>query len=117
MRRTGSVVCALLLWSCSGAEGAADPAREDVRRVVGGDESTRAAMDDSQSEAERSPADPTAPAAVVTFGAGCFWCVEAVLEQVDGVLDVQSGYMGGDVPDPSYEQVCTGTTGHAEVAQ
>ena len=74
-------------------------------------------MDDSQSKAERSPADPTASAAVVTFGAGCFWCVEAVLEQLDGVLDVESGYMGGDVPDPSYEQVCTGTTGHAEVVQ
>ena len=54
---------------------------------------------------------------VATFGAGCFWCVEAVLEQVDGVVDVASGYMGGDVPDPSYEQVCTGTTGHVEVVQ
>lgn len=52
-----------------------------------------------------------------TFGAGCFWCVEAVLEQLDGVLDVTSGYMGGNVEDPSYEQVCTGETGHAEVAQ
>ncbi|MBI5851428.1 MAG: peptide-methionine (S)-S-oxide reductase MsrA [Planctomycetes bacterium] len=52
---------------------------------------------------------------LATFGAGCFWCVEAVLEQLDGVLDVQSGYMGGSVADPSYEQVCTGTTGHAEV--
>ena len=52
-----------------------------------------------------------------TFGAGCFWCVEAVLEQLDGVLDVTSGYMGGDVPEPSYEQVCTGQTGHAEAVQ
>ena len=52
-----------------------------------------------------------------TFGAGCFWCVEAVLQQLDGVLAVQSGYMGGEVAKPSYEQVCTGTTGHAEVVQ
>ena len=54
---------------------------------------------------------------VATLGAGCFWCVEAVLEQVDGVVGVRSGYMGGDVEDPSYQQVCTGSTGHAEVVQ
>jgi len=52
-----------------------------------------------------------------TFGAGCFWCTEAVLEQLDGVLDVRSGYMGGAAANPTYEQVCTGTTGHAEVVQ
>ena len=52
-----------------------------------------------------------------TFGAGCYWCVEAVLQQLDGVLEVASGFMGGDVPDPTYEQVCTGRTGHAEVVQ
>ena len=52
-----------------------------------------------------------------TFGAGCFWCIEAVLEQLDGVADVKSGYMGGSVVNPTYEQVCTGTTGHAEVVQ
>lgn len=55
--------------------------------------------------------------ATATFGAGCFWCVEAVLEQVEGVLDVRSGYMGGHVAKPTYEQVCTKTTGHAEVVQ
>ena len=52
-----------------------------------------------------------------TFGAGCFWCVEAVLQQVDGVLKLRSGYMGGQVDNPTYEQVCTGETGHAEVVQ
>ncbi|MGQ9589591.1 MAG: peptide-methionine (S)-S-oxide reductase MsrA [Planctomycetota bacterium] len=52
-----------------------------------------------------------------TFGGGCFWCVEAVLERLDGVLDVVSGYMGGRVPNPTYEQVSTGLTGHAEVVQ
>lgn len=54
---------------------------------------------------------------LATLGAGCFWCVEAVLRQLDGVLAVTSGYMGGDTPDPTYEQVCTGGTGHAEVVQ
>jgi peptide-methionine (S)-S-oxide reductase len=54
---------------------------------------------------------------VATLGAGCFWCVEAVLEQVEGVLDVRSGYMGGAAEQPTYEQVCTGATGHAEVVQ
>lgn len=54
---------------------------------------------------------------IATFGAGCFWCVEAVLEQLGGVLDVTSGYMGGSVDNPTYQQVCEGTTGHAEVVQ
>ncbi|MFB6112084.1 MAG: peptide-methionine (S)-S-oxide reductase MsrA [Halobacteriaceae archaeon] len=52
-----------------------------------------------------------------TFGGGCFWCVEAAFEVVDGVTDVTSGYAGGDVENPSYEAVCSGTTGHAEVVQ
>jgi len=52
-----------------------------------------------------------------TLGGGCFWCLEAVYQEVDGVDSVVSGYAGGDVPDPSYRQVCTGTTGHAEVTQ
>ncbi len=52
-----------------------------------------------------------------TLGAGCFWCVEAVFQQLDGVLKVSSGYTGGHVPNPTYEQVCTKTTGHVEVCQ
>ena len=52
-----------------------------------------------------------------TFGAGCFWCVEAVFERLDGVRSVVAGYAGGTTPDPTYEEVCTGRTGHAEVAQ
>lgn len=52
-----------------------------------------------------------------TFGAGCFWCVEAVFERLDGVKSVVAGYTGGSKPNPTYEEVCTGKTGHAEVAQ
>ena len=62
-------------------------------------------------------ATPSGKLETATLGAGCFWCVEAVLEQVDGIVDVRSGYMGGHVENPTYKQICTGTTGHAEVTQ
>lgn len=52
-----------------------------------------------------------------TLGGGCFWCTEAVYRDMRGVLAVQSGYAGGAAPNPSYEQVCTGATGHAEVVE
>lgn len=52
-----------------------------------------------------------------TLAGGCFWCLEAVYLEVEGVEEVVSGYTGGTVPNPTYEQVCTGTTGHAEVIQ
>ena len=54
---------------------------------------------------------------VATFGAGCFWCVEAVFEELKGVSLVESGYTGGKTENPSYKEICTGTTGHAEVAR
>ena len=52
-----------------------------------------------------------------TFGAGCFWCVEAVFQDIKGVMDVRSGYTGGTTDNPTYEEVCSGRTGHAEVIQ
>jgi len=52
-----------------------------------------------------------------TFGAGCFWCVEAVFKSLKGVQKVESGYSGGHIKNPSYREVCSGSTGHAEVAQ
>jgi peptide-methionine (S)-S-oxide reductase len=52
-----------------------------------------------------------------TFGGGCFWCIEAVMKDIDGVKSVVSGYAGGDSDNPSYSKVCSGNTGHAEVVQ
>lgn len=63
-----------------------------------------------------APREPKARE-VATLGGGCFWCLEAALEQVRGVEKVESGYSGGTLADPNYRQVCDGTTGHAEVVQ
>jgi peptide-methionine (S)-S-oxide reductase len=54
---------------------------------------------------------------IATLGGGCFWCLEAVYDQMKGVLSVESGYMGGHLPNPDYHAVCTGRTGHVEVVQ
>ena len=64
-----------------------------------------------------APAPSASATKLATFGAGCFWCVEAVFEELEGVLSVESGYSNGHVDDPTYEQVCSGLTGHAEVAR
>lgn len=66
-----------------------------------------------------APTSSPSPAkiATATFGGGCFWCVDAVYQYVPGVIKITSGYAGGTVPNPTYEQVCTGRTGHAEVVQ
>jgi peptide-methionine (S)-S-oxide reductase len=71
------------------------------------------AMSESDSKSE----DPTALRATATLGGGCFWCLEAVFEELEGVEDVISGYAGGHKPSPSYAEVCGGGTGHAEVVQ
>lgn len=54
---------------------------------------------------------------IATLGGGCFWCLEAVYQQMEGVLSIVSGYMGGHIENPTYHQVCTGSTGHVEVVQ
>ncbi len=59
----------------------------------------------------------SSPKETITLGGGCFWCTEAVFEDLKGVEKVESGYSGGTVANPTYEQVCTGKTGHAEVSQ
>jgi peptide-methionine (S)-S-oxide reductase len=62
-------------------------------------------------------APPSAPSATAVFAGGCFWCIEADFEKLPGVLDVESGYTGGHAPDPDYEQVSAGATGHAEAVR
>lgn len=63
------------------------------------------------------PAKSTNQLEKATFGGGCFWCLEAVFERLPGVTNVVSGYAGGQVENPTYQQVCSGATGHAEVVQ
>jgi peptide-methionine (S)-S-oxide reductase len=63
------------------------------------------------------PPGPTAETRLATFGGGCFWCVEALFERLEGVVSVESGYAGGSLEKPTYKQVCRGDTGHAEVVQ
>ncbi|MGB6220710.1 peptide-methionine (S)-S-oxide reductase MsrA, partial [Haloferula sp.] len=74
------------------------------------------AMSDDKKQPAPMPEIPEG-AEVATLGAGCFWCVEAVYDQIDGVYSSTSGYTGGTVNNPTYEQICTGTTGHAEVVK
>ena len=69
------------------------------------------------SDSETKQKDQSDHRKVATFGAGCFWCVEALFQTIEGVESVVSGYSGGDVANPTYEEVCSGTTGHAEVCQ
>src|SRR5579859_6553109 len=75
---------------------------------------------DPKPDAAHQPAPiPKVPegAEVITLGAGCFWCTEAIFQQIPGVISVTSGFMGGTNANPTYEEVCTGTTGHAEVSR
>lgn len=68
----------------------------------------------SMAQSDRSGSDQYQQA---TFGAGCFWCVEAIYQRVNGVIAVESGYSGGHIDDPTYREVTSGRTGHAEVAR
>lgn len=68
-------------------------------------------------KAQKSVENMNEKTETVTLGAGCFWCVEAIFSRVNGVVKVESGYSGGHVVNPTYQEVCTGNTGHAEVVQ
>lgn len=107
------------------AGGKQDPAAEPVKPSPGSEAGTGVANPVGATAGERiAETDSSAgtervekPMQVLTLGAGCFWCVEAVFEQIRGVTLVESGYMGGMTRDPTYQQVCSGLTGHAEVCR
>lgn len=73
--------------------------------------------DSLQLPTENLPKNPAGELDTITLGAGCFWCVEAVFQRLQGVVSVESGYSNGQKENPTYQEVCTGTTGHVEVAQ
>jgi peptide-methionine (S)-S-oxide reductase len=75
------------------------------------------AMTSMPAAPESTPSKPSAKTESLTFGGGCFWCIEAVFQRLKGVTHVTSGYAGGAVENPTYKQVCTGETGHAEVVR
>ena len=81
-----------------------------------GNTTSQVASKDTERSIDMSAMDTTG-SDTITLGAGCFWCVEAVFVELNGVRSVTSGYMGGRTKDPSYREVCSGTTGHAEVAR
>lgn len=105
------LLCAAGLLACGAGRGL----RQEARRGAAAEKTPPAVHRTHEPENSVNPREPQI--AVATFGAGCFWCVEAVFERLEGVLDVRSGYMGGSVENPTYEQVCSGRTGHAEVVQ
>lgn len=87
---------------------ATDPAGLDVEAPI---------ADASEKPISEQSKGKTMATELATFGGGCFWCTEAVFQRIDGVEKVVSGYCNGDIDNPTYEQVCTGKTGHAEVIQ
>lgn len=88
----------------------------DPKRDPGG-ETAKDSEKDSSKSGDKATAAKVNKIEKATFGGGCFWCMEAVFERIPGVKSVVSGYAGGHVPNPTYEMVCTGLTGHAEVIQ
>lgn len=100
VRGTGIVYTLLLLALSTSAPGGGSPGRE--------------AHDPQEEEMETQHNTETQ---LATLGGGCFWCLEAAYERIDGVQSVTSGYAGGTAENPTYQQVCSGSTGHAEVVQ
>ncbi len=98
---------------------AAETRDQDAKPSAGADDRKEGSADTSQSKDDKATPVKKRPKPLerATFGGGCFWCTEAVFERIPGVKNVVSGYSGGHVPNPSYEMVCTGLTGHAEVIQ
>jgi peptide-methionine (S)-S-oxide reductase len=103
------------LLSCTRPVTGPGIAAEETRNVS--NDFSQATTAGNEDASPSSPGAETDSLQVATFGAGCFWCVEAVFQELDGVVKVESGYSGGRLKNPTYKQVCTGRTGHAEVCQ
>jgi len=108
MSRTSFLWLLTLLPACGGAPDNTSTAPSMTKSDPKRSESARP----DPARSETAAATETA-----TLAGGCFWCMEAALEQVDGVLDVRSGYIGGTTRNPTYHDVCSGTTGHAEAVE
>jgi peptide-methionine (S)-S-oxide reductase len=105
-----ALVAALALAGCNG-----NAAKPQLPAQPSASPKAAAKDPDMTKEVPQDPAPSSRQTAYL--GGGCFWCVEAVLERIDGVFDVESGYMGGTVDNPTYRQVCEGDTGHAEIVK
>jgi len=112
-------VLASLLAACSvpppSAPATTEPAKPATPTVAEPTKSSTPAP--TPTSAPKETAMPAAKNEVATFATGCYWCSEAIFQRVDGVVSVRSGFTGGTVPNPSYEQCCTGDTGHAEAVE
>lgn len=107
-------ICGLTACDDTGNAHPEDTAKLD--QPAGATLSTGAAVATDGLESDGLASDASSEASII-FGGGCFWCVEAVFEEMDGVTSVVSGYAGGENANPSYQEVCTGRSGHAEVCE
>ncbi|MCK6471504.1 MAG: peptide-methionine (S)-S-oxide reductase MsrA [Planctomycetes bacterium] len=122
MRWTPLLACVLLamLGSCAAEQPKDAAAKTEAGQAQEGKAAKETAAKtgtDSIKEAGDKMAGEAKKTETALFGGGCFWCTEAIFQEVDGVASVTSGYAGGEVKDPTYKQVCSGDTGHAEVVQ
>lgn len=108
------LIC-LLIVATAACTQSTDQSGAEKQPVSETDKQEPAPKPDDQAKAADTASEDTLE--TITFGAGCFWCVEAVFQQLEGVEKVESGYSGGLAENPTYKDVCTGTTGHAEVCQ
>src|SRR5215510_14487966 len=79
--------------------------------------SKKKTMNQNENATMNPVANPSTQLQIATFGSGCFWCTEAMFQRLKGVVKVESGYSGGKIKNPTYREVCSGLTGHAEVVQ
>ncbi len=116
MRALFGLALAFVLAACSAPAPAPAPQPHDTPPAVN---QPQKESDTPVFEAGPAHGDlmPTSSTEIATFGAGCYWCVEAVYQRIDGVTKVRSGFTGGTVPNPTYTQACSGTTGHAEAVE